>query len=55
VREQQLGTVVNPEAKLIKAIKKPKAIWVERISTRKLNAATSSKGLLRASLFKGPL
>ncbi|MCP3395387.1 hypothetical protein NLM27_42465 [Bradyrhizobium sp. CCGB12] len=49
-----LDTVVSPKQKLIKAIRKPKATWVEPqffadVEYRDI----TSEGLLRASSFKG--
>ncbi|MFG3593061.1 non-homologous end-joining DNA ligase [Bradyrhizobium sp. RDI18] len=51
---KQLDTVVSPKSKLTKAIRKPKATWVEPkffadVEYRDL----TSEGLLRASSFKG--
>ena len=51
---KQLDTVVSPKSKLTKAIRKPKATWVEpqffaEIEYRDI----TSEGLLRASSFKG--
>jgi bifunctional non-homologous end joining protein LigD len=51
---KQLDTVVSPKSKLTKAIRKPKATWVEPkfyadIEYRDI----TSEGLLRASSFKG--
>ena len=50
---RQLDTVVSPQTKLSRPIKKPKAIWVEPqfyadVEYRNI----TSEGLLRASSFK---
>ena len=51
---KQLDTVVSPKSKLTKAIKKPKATWVEPKFVADVEYRdTTSEGLLRASSFKG--
>jgi bifunctional non-homologous end joining protein LigD len=51
---KKLDTVVSPKAKLTKAIKKPKATWVEpRFYADIEYRDITSEGLLRASSFKG--
>jgi len=51
---KQLDTVVSPKSKLTKAIKKPKATWVEPkfVADVEYRDITSER-LLRASSFKG--
>ncbi|WP_249152180.1 hypothetical protein [Bradyrhizobium liaoningense] len=52
---KQLDTVVRPKSKLTRAIKKPKATWVEpKFFADVEYRDITSKGLLRASSFKGP-
>ncbi|WP_316159457.1 DUF2958 domain-containing protein [Bradyrhizobium sp. SZCCHNRI3042] len=49
-----LDTVVSPKAKLTKAIRKPKAMWVEPQFVAEVEYRDiTSEGLLRASSFKG--
>lgn len=49
-----LDTVVSPKAKLTKAIKKPRATWVEpKFFAEVEYRDITSEGLLRASSFKG--
>src|SRR6185369_3424102 len=51
---KQLDTVVSPKSKLTKAIKKPKATWVEpKFFADVEYRDITSEGLLRASSFKG--
>ena len=51
---KQLDTVVSPKSKLTKAIKKPKATWVEPAFTAEIEYRDiTSEGLLRQSSFKG--
>lgn len=51
---KQLETVVSPKAKLTKAIRKPKATWVEpKFFADVEYRDVTSEGLLRASSFKG--
>ena len=51
---KKLETVVSPTAKLTKAIKKPKATWVEPTFTAEMEYRDiTSEGLLRQSSFKG--
>jgi bifunctional non-homologous end joining protein LigD len=51
---KQLDTVVSPKSKLTKAIKKPKATWVEPFFTAEVEYRDiTSEGLLRQSSFKG--
>ena len=51
---KQLDTVVSPKSNLTKAIKKPKATWVEPKFVADVEYRdTTSEGLLRASSFKG--
>jgi len=51
---KQLDTVVRPKSKLTKAIKKPKATWVEpKFFADVEYRDITSEGLLRASSFKG--
>ena len=51
---KQLDTVVSPKSKLTKAIKKPKATWVEPKFVADVEYRDiTSEGLLRASSFKG--
>jgi bifunctional non-homologous end joining protein LigD len=51
---RQLETVVSPKSKLTKAIKKPKATWVEpKFFADVEYRDITSEGLLRASSFKG--
>ncbi|WP_312014416.1 non-homologous end-joining DNA ligase [Bradyrhizobium sp. AUGA SZCCT0283] len=51
---KQLDTVVSPQSKLTKPIKKPKATWVEPTFVADVEYRDiTSEGLLRASSFKG--
>src|SRR4051812_15816369 len=51
---KQLDTVVSPRSKLTRAIKKPKATWVEPMFYADVEYRDiTSEGLLRASSFKG--
>jgi len=51
---KQLDTVVSPKSKLTKAIRKPKATWVEpKFFADVEYRDITSEGLLRASSFKG--
>ena len=51
---KQLDTVVSPKSKLTKAIRKPKATWVEPTFVADVEYRDiTSEGLLRASSFKG--
>jgi bifunctional non-homologous end joining protein LigD len=51
---KQLDTVVSPKSKLTKAIRKPKATWVEPKFYADIEYRdVTSEGLLRASSFKG--
>jgi bifunctional non-homologous end joining protein LigD len=51
---RQLDTVVSPKSKLTKAIRKPKATWVEPTFYADVEYRdVTSDGLLRASSFKG--
>ena len=51
---KQLDTVVSPKSKLTKAIKRPKATWVEpKFFADVEYRDITSEGLLRASSFKG--
>jgi bifunctional non-homologous end joining protein LigD len=51
---KQLETVVSPKSKLTKAIRKPKATWVEpKFYADVEYRDITSEGLLRASSFKG--
>ena len=51
---KQLETVVSPKAKLTKAVRKPKATWVEpKFFADVEYRDVTSEGLLRASSFKG--
>jgi bifunctional non-homologous end joining protein LigD len=51
---KQLDTVVSPKSKLTKAIRKPKATWVEPRFTAEVEFRDiTSEGLLRQSSFKG--
>lgn len=51
---KQLDTVVSPKSKLTKAIRKPKATWVEPKFMADIEYRDiTSEGLLRASSFKG--
>jgi bifunctional non-homologous end joining protein LigD len=51
---RQLDTVVSPKSKLTKAIRKPKATWVEPTFYVDVEYRdVTSDGLLRASSFKG--
>jgi bifunctional non-homologous end joining protein LigD len=51
---KKLETVVTPKTKLSKALKKPKATWVEpRFYAEVEYRDITSEGLLRASSFKG--
>lgn len=51
---KQLDTVVSPKSKLTKAIRKPKATWVEpKFYADVEYRDITSEGLLRASSFKG--
>jgi bifunctional non-homologous end joining protein LigD len=51
---RQLDTVVSPKSKLTKAIRKPKATWVEPTFVADVEYRDiTSEGLLRASSFKG--
>jgi bifunctional non-homologous end joining protein LigD len=53
---KQLDTVVSPKSKLTKAIRKPKATWVEPVFYADVEYRDiTSEGLLRASSFKGLL
>src|SRR5437879_7127809 len=51
---KQLDSVVSPKSKLTKAIRKPKATWVEPMFYADVEYRDiTSEGLLRASSFKG--
>jgi bifunctional non-homologous end joining protein LigD len=51
---KQLDTVVSPQSKLTKPIRKPKATWVEPTFVADIEYRDiTSEGLLRASSFKG--
>ena len=51
---KQLDTVFSPKSKLTKAIRKPKATWVEPTFVADIEYRDiTSEGLLRASSFKG--
>jgi bifunctional non-homologous end joining protein LigD len=51
---KQLDTVISPKSKLTKAIRKPKAVWVEPKFTAEIEYRDiTSEGLLRQSSFKG--
>jgi len=51
---KQLDTVVSPQSKLTKPIRKPKATWVEpKFFADVEYRDITSEGLLRASSFKG--
>jgi bifunctional non-homologous end joining protein LigD len=51
---KQLDTVVSPKSKLTKAVKKPKATWVEPTFTAEVEYRDiTSEGLLRQGSFKG--
>lgn len=51
---KQLDTVVSPKSKLTRAIRKPKATWVEPTFIADVEYRDiTSEGLLRASSFKG--
>ena len=51
---KQLDTVISPQSKLTKPIKKPKATWVEPSFTAEVEYRDiTSEGLLRQSSFKG--
>jgi bifunctional non-homologous end joining protein LigD len=51
---KQLDTVISPKSKLTKAVKKPKATWVEpKFCADVEYRDITSEGLLRASSFKG--
>lgn len=49
-----LDAVESPESKLTKAVKKPKATWVDPVFTADIEYRdVTSEGLLRQSSFKG--
>jgi bifunctional non-homologous end joining protein LigD len=51
---KQLDTVVSPQSKLTKPIRKPKATWVEPSFAAEVEYRDiTSEGLLRQSSFKG--
>ena len=51
---KQLDTVISPKSKLTKAIRKPKAVWVEPKFTAEIEYRDiTSEELLRQSSFKG--
>jgi bifunctional non-homologous end joining protein LigD len=51
---KQLDTVVSPRSKLTKAVRKPKATWVDPVFTADVEYRDiTSEGLLRQSSFKG--
>lgn len=51
---KQLDTVVSPQSKLTKQVKKPKAIWVDPVFIADVEyRGITSEGLLRQSSFKG--
>jgi bifunctional non-homologous end joining protein LigD len=51
---KQLDTVVSPKSKLTKAVRKPKATWVDPVFIADVEYRDiTSEGLLRQSSFKG--
>jgi bifunctional non-homologous end joining protein LigD len=51
---KQLDAVVSPKSKLTKAVRKPKATWVDPVFVADVEYRdNTSEGLLRQSSFKG--
>jgi bifunctional non-homologous end joining protein LigD len=54
LQRPQLDTVVSPKSKLTKAVRKPKATWVDPVFTADVEYRDiTSEGLLPQSSFKG--